>query len=63
MIQKVVLLLRSQVILQPCKEKRLFPGPGTAFWLLFTGNYFPYLIEACAAASLAIGTLNGEQLT
>ncbi len=25
--------------------------------------YFPNLIEACAAASLAIGTLNGEQLT
>jgi hypothetical protein len=25
--------------------------------------YFPNLIEACAAANLAIGTLNGEQLT
>jgi hypothetical protein len=25
--------------------------------------YFPDLIAACAAASLAIGTLKGEQLT
>ena len=26
-------------------------------------NYFPSLIAACAAASLAIGTLNGEHET
>jgi hypothetical protein len=28
-----------------------------------TYSYLPNFIDACAAASLAIGTLNGEQLT
>jgi hypothetical protein len=31
--------------------------------MLKSEYYFPNLIEACAAASLAIGTLKGEQLT
>jgi hypothetical protein len=35
----------------------------TASYMYQTFSYLPYLIEACAAASLAIGTLNGEQLT
>jgi len=49
--------------LQPCKEKRLSRSEAASLKLSVTRNYFPNLIEACAAASLAIGTLKGEQLT
>jgi hypothetical protein len=42
------------------KKKRLF---GPLFFISISICYLPYLIDACAAASLAIGTLKGEQLT
>jgi hypothetical protein len=42
------------------KKKRLW---GPLFTISISICYLPYLIDACAAASLAIGTLKGEQLT
>jgi hypothetical protein len=45
------------------KKKRLSLWVETASLLFLRFNYFPNLIDAWAADSLAIGTLNGEQLT
>ena len=44
------------------KDKKKGTGNGTFFYLS-QAYFFPNLIEDCAAASLAMGTLNGEQLT
>lgn len=43
------------------KKKRSQMTP--LFLSTFNPNYFSFSITACAAASLAIGTLNGEQET
>ena len=44
------------------KRKTLLENSNKVFYLAFV-NYFSSFIAACAAASLAIGTLNGEHDT
>jgi hypothetical protein len=52
-----------RAVLNRAVMKRKRASGGIPFSIIFNIVYFPYFIEACAAASLAIGTLNGEQLT
>ncbi len=52
--------------MQPCKEKGpVHPAAALFIYLEIKKfvSYFPNFMDACAAASLAIGTLKGEQLT
>jgi hypothetical protein len=45
------------------QRKKLLRFPEQLYCYNLGMTYFPYFIEAWAAASLAIGTLKGEQLT
>ncbi len=55
--------LRVNIIVIKDSHEKEKGGHKDALFTFYISNYFPNLREACAAASLAIGTLKGEQLT